>query len=142
MSNIKKMEKAIKDLLEIMFSQEDDVNILVMKSMIQQYSEQSNIPSLQLSKDLFDEFLHNKIEDKFHKKVEKEEKVNEEEKLYTNKQEAYHDYFKKWYLSGRKENNETDYIFYKNINKAIWKAFIDSHRLNLPHRYAPQQTKI
>jgi hypothetical protein len=135
MSNIKKMEKAIKDLLEIMLSQEDDVNILVMKSMIQQYSEQSNIPSLKLSKDLFDEFLHNKIEDKFHKKVEKKEKVKKEE-LYTSKQEAYHSYFKEWYLSGRKENNETDYIFYKNINKAIWKAFIDSHRLNLPHRYA------
>ena len=142
MSNIKKMEKAIKDLLEIMLSQKDDVNILVMKTMIQQYSEQSNIPSLQLSKDLFDEFLHNKIEDKFHKKVEKEEKVNEEEKLYANKQEAYHDYFKQWYLSGRKENDETDYIFYRNINKTIWKAFIESHRLNLPHRYQPQQTKI
>jgi hypothetical protein len=141
MSNIKKMEKAIKDLLEIMISQEDDVNILVMKTMIQQYSDQSNIPSLQLSKDLFDEFLNNKIEDKFHKKVEKEEKVKNEE-LYINTQEAYHDYFKQWYLSGRKENNETDYIFYRNINKTIWKAFIESHRLNLPHRYAPKQIII
>lgn len=135
MSNVKKMEEAIKHLLEVMLSQEDEVNILVMKSMIQQYGEQSNKSSIQLSKDLFDEFLHNKIEDKFHKKVDKEEKVKKEEKPYTSMQEAYYDYFKEWYLSGRKENDKTDYIFYRSMHKTIWKAFIQSHNKEFPHKY-------
>lgn len=136
MSNVKKMEEAIKHLLEVMLSQEDEVNILVMKTMIQQYGEQSNKSSIQLSKDLFDEFLHNKIEDKFHKKVDEEEKVKNEEKLYTNTQHAYKDYFKEWYISTKEDDNEL--IFYKYINREIWTPFIKSHTLNLPHKYAPR----
>lgn len=135
MSNVKKMEEAIKNLLEVMLFQEDEVNILVLKTMIQQYGEQCNISSLQISKQIFEEFLYNKIEDKFHKKVKKEEKIKEEEvkeeKLLM-KQDTFDYYFANLIYGGDGQMNK---IFYHFMFVDIWLPFVNSHKAKFPYKY-------
>ena len=134
MSNVKKMEEAIKNLLEVMLFQEDEVNLLVLKTMIQQYGEQCNISSLQLSKQIFEEFLNNTIEDKFHKKVKEEEKVKEEvkeEKLLM-KQDTFNYYFDNLLYGGNGEINKT---FYHFLFVDILNPFVNSHKVQFPHKY-------
>ena len=131
MSNVKKMEEAIKNLLEVMLFQEDEVNLLVLKTMIQQYGEQCNISSLQLSKQIFEEFLNNTIEDKFHKKVKEEEKVKEEKLLM--RQDTFNYYFANLIYGGDGEINKT---FYHFIFVDVWLPFVNSHKVQFPHKYA------
>jgi uncharacterized protein YciU (UPF0263 family) len=142
MSNFNKLKKAVDELLEVMSSQKNDVNLLIFKIIFEQYGSKKNITPIQVSKDLLNEFLNNEIDKKYfgQKVVIEEEKVNEEKKLYTNTQEAYNDFFRELVTEGSK--NDIELLFYRDISKKIWTPFINSHKLNLPHRYAPQQTKI
>jgi hypothetical protein len=149
MNNFNKLKKSVDELLEVMLSQENDVNLLILKIIFEQYGSKNNITPMELSKDLLNEFLHNEIDKKYNgqkvqikedKVIECEKKVNEEEKLYANKQEAYNDFFKEWVIPGSK--NDVELLFYRDITKSFWSPFINSHILNLPHRYTTQQTKI
>ena len=143
MSNYKKMIKAVKQLLEVMVYQEDEVNLIILKSIIEDYAHKCNIAPLQISKDLFDEFLDHKIERNYEKKIPlKEEKVEKEEKLYKNNQEAFQDYFKDFVTDGHilirqnqdKEDN-TEYLFYKDLSKRIFRPFMKSHKKEFHHKY-------
>lgn len=137
MNNFKRMSKAMKDLLEVMLFQQDEVNILILKNLIQEYGEQNNISSLQLSKQIFDEFLNNKIEDTYYKKIKEEEEMKEE-KLLT-KQDTFNYYFDNLLYGG---DGETNKIFYYFMFVDIFHPFVNSHNAKFPHKYASQQTKI
>jgi hypothetical protein len=144
MSNFEKLKKSVDELLEVMSLQDNDVNLYILKIIFEQYAFKKNIDPIQVSKDLVNEFLNNEIDNKYSGKkvVIKEEKINKEEKLYTNTKEVVETYFKRLIFSDFKKDNKTDYFFYESINREILSLFIASHKRNLPHRYAPQQTKI
>lgn len=136
MSNKDKMDKSIKDLLEVMLFQEDEVNILILKTLVEGYSEQCNISSLQLSKDLFDEFLYNKIEEKFDKKIKDKEKVKQEEvkeEKLLKKQDTFDYYFNNLIYGGDGGINK---IFYHFMFVDIWLPFVNSHKAKFPYKYA------
>jgi hypothetical protein len=147
------IENLINKLINYMSDKSQDLNYLILKAIIQDYSKLNSITPLTISSQLMNEFIDNKIEDKFNKKrnsnkeinnkvIENHKKVNEEEKLYTDTREVIDSYFERLIFSDFKKGNETDYIFYDSMKREIFIPFVISHKRNLPHRYAPQQTKI
>jgi len=131
-----KLDNAVNEIIEFMSLHNEKQNIYLLKLLVENYGKKCKVSSTKVAKELFDEFMDDKIEigDELNfKHIEKEE-----EKLIT-KQDTLKYYFQDCAYG---KMDITHKIFAQSLYKDIFSPFVKSHEIEYAHKYAPQQTKI
>jgi hypothetical protein len=74
------LEQLASNLVDKLANLKDEESMLVLKHIVREYADKSNKSSLDISKNLFNEFIDNKIQDNYNDKTE--EKIIDEYEKY------------------------------------------------------------